>query len=280
MKPAQKRAVVRFFRAGFRISERRACRVAGVPRLSWRYRSQARDQTALRLRLRDLAAARVRYGYRRLHVLLRREGWRVNHKRVYRLYREEGLGIRVKRRRKRASVPRVLPPAATRPQERRSLDFLTDALADGRRFRVLTVVDNVSRVSPAIEVGASLTGERVVAVLERLQQTVVRPARIAAADCSEFVSKAPDAWTSRHGVQFEFRRQGKPTDNAFAESFNGQFLRDECLDQHWFASVGEARQTIEAWRVEDNAERPHRALGQQTPAAWITARGLPLEGTG
>ncbi len=188
MKPAQNRSVLRFFRVGFEVSERRACRVAGVPRSTCRYRSVARDQTALRVRLRDLAAARVRYGYRRLHVLLRREGWRVNHKRVYRLYREEGLGIRVKRRRKRTSMPRVAPPPPTRPQERWSMDFLTDALADGRRFRVLTVVDNVSRVSPAIEVGTSLTGERVVAVLERLRRTVGCPDRIAIDYGPEFIS--------------------------------------------------------------------------------------------
>jgi putative transposase len=270
VRPAQKRAVVRFFRAGFRVSERRACRVAGVSRSSYRYRSVARDQTALRVRLRDLAAARVRYGYRRLHVLLRREGWHVNHKRVYRLYREEGLGIRVKRRKKRVSGPRVLPPPARRPHERWSLDFMTDGLADGRRFRVLTIVDNVSRVSPAIAVGGSLTGERVVAILERLRRTAGRPERIAVDNGPEFISKALDAWAYRNGVQLEFSRPGTPTDNAFAESFNGRF-RDECLDQHWFASLEEARQTIEAWRIDYNTERPHRALRQQTPAAWEAA---------
>lgn len=270
MKPAQKRAVAHYFRTGFRVSERRACRLAGVARASYRYRSQAADQTALRLRLRDLAAARVRYGYRRLHVLLRREGWRVNHKRIYRLYREEGLGIRVKRRKKLASAPRVLPSPAHRPQERWSMDFLSDGLVNGRRFRVLTIVDNVSRVSPAIAVGVSLTGERVVAILERLKGTIGRPERIAIDNGPEFISKALDAWAYRNGVQLEFSRPGKPTDNAFAESFNGR-LRDECLNQHWFASLEEARQTIEAWRIEYNTERPHRALGQQTPAAWEAA---------
>jgi putative transposase len=267
VKPAQKRAVVRYFRAGFQVSERRACRVVGIPRSSYRYRSAARDKTALRLRLRDLAAARVRYGYRHLHVLLRREGWRVNHKRVYRLYREEGLGIRMKRRKKLTSLPRVLPPPAQRPHERWSMDFLTDGLADGRRFRVLTRVDTVSRVSPAIEVGVSLTGEQVVAVLERLQRTVGRPERIAVDNGPEFISKALDAWAHQNGVQLEFSRPGKPTDNAFVESFNGRF-RDECLNQHWFTSLKEVRQTVEGWRIEYNTERPHRALGQQTPTAW------------
>jgi putative transposase len=270
VKPAQKRAVVRYFRAGFRVSERRACGLASVARSSYRYRSVAADQTALRLRLRDLAATRVRYGYRRLHILLRREGWRVNHKRVYRLYREEELGIRAKRRKKRVSGPRLLPSPAHRPQERWSMDFLTDSLANGQRFRVLTIVDTVSRVSPAIEVGVSLTGERVVAVLERLKQTVGRPERIAIDNGPEFISKALDAWAYQNGVQLEFSRPGKPTDNAFVESFNGRF-RDECLNQHWFASLEEVRTTVEAWRIEYNTERPHRALGQQTPAAWAAA---------
>ncbi len=279
MKPAQKRAVVHYFRTGFRVSERRACRLAGVARSSYRYRSHAADQTALRLRLRDLAATRVRYGYRRLHVLLRREGWRVNHKRIYRLYREEGLGIRVKRRKKLASAPRVVLPPPTRPLERWSLDFLSDSLADGRRFRVLTIVDNVSRVSPAIAVDNSLTGQRVVAILERLKQTVGKPERIAVDNGPEFFSKAVDAWAYQNGVQLEFSRPGKPTDNAFAESFNGH-LRAECLDCHWFASLEEARQTIEAWRIDYNTERPHRALGQETPTAWMTSREPLLEATG
>jgi putative transposase len=199
VKPAQKRSAAQFFRTGFRVSERRACRLAGVARSSYRYRSVAADQTALRLRLRDLAATRVRYGYRRLHVLLRREGWRVNHTRVYRLYREEGLGIRVKRRKKLASAPRVVPLPPTKPLERWSLDFLSESLVDGRRFRVLTIVDTVSRVSPAIAVDHSLTGERVVATLERLKQTVGKPDRIAVDNEPEFISKAVDAWAYQRG---------------------------------------------------------------------------------
>ena len=235
--------MVRFCRAGFRVSERRACRAAGVPRSTCRYRSAARGQTALRLRLRDLAAARVRYGHRRLHVLLRREGWRLNHKRVHRLYRAEGLGIRVKRKRRRVSALRVAPPRAERPQERWSLDVLTDSLADGRRFRALTIVDNVSRVSPAIAVDTSLTGERVAAILEQLGGAIGVPQRIATDNGPEFISRALDARAYKNGVHLEFSRPGKPTDNAFAEGFNGHF-REECLDQHWFASLEEARRVI------------------------------------
>jgi putative transposase len=257
-------------RVGFQISERRACRLVGVARSSYRYRSVATDQSALRIRLRDLATTRVRYGYRRLHILLRREGWQVNHQRVYRLYQEEGLGIRAKRRKKRISAARVLPPSACRPQERWSMDFLTDSLVDGQRFRILTIVDTVSRVSPAIAIGTSLPGERVVALLDRLRSTVGVPQRIAIDNGPEFISKALDAWAYGNGVQLEFSRPGKPTDNAFVESFNGRF-RDECLNQHWFASLEEVRQTVEEWRIDDYTERPHRALGQKTPAAWEAA---------
>ena len=166
-----------------------------------------------------------------------------------------------------------------RPLERWSLDFVSDSLADGRRFRVLTIVDNVRRVSPAIAVGISLTGERVAGVLEHLKRTVGRPERIAIDNGPEFISKALDAWAYQNKVQLEFSRPGKPTDNAFAESFNGH-LRAECLDCHWFASLEEARQTIAAWRSDDNTERPHRALGQATPTAWMTAREQLLEAAG
>ena len=157
--------------------------------------------------------------------------------------------------RSRTTIARVLPAPAQRPQERWSLDFLTDSLADGRRFRVLTIVDNVSRVSPAIEVATSLTGERVVGVLEQLRQTVGAPQRIAIDNGPEFVSKALDAWAYRHSIRLEFSRPGKPTDNAFVESFNGHF-RAECLDQHWFASVEEAKATIEQWRVNTTPNDP------------------------
>jgi putative transposase len=260
---------VAFLRVGFALSERRACRVLGLSRSVYRYRSSKDDQAALRLRLRDLAATRVRYGYRRLHVLLRREGWPVNHKRVYRLYRLEGLTLRRKARKKRLSLPRVPRPVATRPHTEWGMDFLSDRLADGRRFRVLTLVDHVSRVSPAMAVGASLTGADVVALLERVATTIGCPQRLCVDNGPEFVSKALDAWCYQRGVQLVFSRPGKPTDNPFIEALNSRF-RDECLDQHWFASLEEARQIIEAWRVDYNGQRPHSALGQQTPTEFAT----------
>jgi putative transposase len=258
--------LVQFLCVGFAMSERRSCGVLAVAHSSYRYRSVASDQGALRLRLRDLAAARIRYGYRRLHVLLQREGWGVNQKRVYRLYRLEGLSLRRKAKKKRVSGRRGPKPVAMRPNEQWSLDFMSDSLFDGRRFRVLTIVDNVSRVSPAIEVDFSLTGVSVVRVLERLAETVGVPQVLSVDNGPEFISKALDEWAYRRGVTIEFSRPGTPTDNPFVESFNGHF-REECLDQHWFASLAEARAIIAGWWLDYNTERPHHALKQQTPLA-------------
>ena len=254
-----------FLRIGFVISERRACQVLAVGRSTQRYQSRKDAQLPLRSRLRELAVTRMRYGYRRLHILLQREGWPVNHKRVYRLYCQEGLGLHRKPRQKRASARRVVSPPPTQPQVQWGMDFLTDRLADGRRFRVLTIVDHVSRVSPAIAVAASLSGEQVATVLETADHRYGLPERISVDNGPEFVSKALDAWAYRRGVQLVFSRPGKPTDNAAIEAFNSRF-RDECLNQHWFASLEEARQVIERWRVDDNEVRPHGALQHRTPA--------------
>lgn len=238
-----------------------------LARSSQRYRSQAADQRPLRLRLRELAYSRVRYGYRRLHVLLQREGWPINHKRVYRLYQLEGLSLRLKSRKQRVSSQRGPKPIATRPNECWSMDFMADRLVDGRRFRVLTLVDNVTRVSPALVVARSFPGERVVEVLDQLAAAGQQPQTLSVDNGPEFISRALDAWAHRHGVRLEFSRPGKPTDNAFIEAFNSRF-RDECLNQHWFQSLEEAQATVEAWRVDYNTERPHGALRQQTPAAY------------
>jgi putative transposase len=262
---------VRFVQVGFQVSERRACHIIPMHRSTHRYRSIAQDQTALRMRLRDLAAARVRYGYRRLHVLLQREGWQVNHKRVYRWYRLEGLSLRVKAKKKRTSQLRVPRPAAEAPNEHWSMDFMTDRLCDGRRFRALTLVDNMTRESLAIEADVSLTGARVVAVLERLAESRGPPQVIYVDNGPEFISRVLDEWAHRHDVQLAFSRPGKPTDNPFIESFNGRF-REECLNQHWFAGLDEVQATIEAWRVEYNTVRPHSALGNQAPAAYRANR--------
>jgi putative transposase len=259
--------LVDFVRVGFGTSERRACQVLGCHRKTYRYRSHAKDQTALRMRLRELAGVRVRYGSRRLHILLRREGWRVNHKRVYRLYRLEGLSVRHTVRRKRVSALRPLLPAAQAPNEQWSMDFMSDRLASGQRFRVLPLVDNMSRESPAIEVDRSLTGQRVVAVLERLAAQRGLPRVIQVDNGPEFTSKALDEWAHRRGVKLAFSRPGTPTDNPFIEAFNGR-LRQECLDQQWFVSLADARNCLEEWRRDYNTTRPHTALSNQTPAAY------------
>lgn len=263
----QKRELVEFLHIGFKVSTRRACRIVRLNLSTRYYRSRPRDQSALRIKLRDLAQVRVRYGYRRLHILLRREGWKVNHKLVYRLYTEEGLSLRIKRKKKCVSATRVKVPKPTEPNEVWSMDFVADGLANGQAIRALTLVDNYSRESLAIEVDFSLTGKRVVEVLERVAKRNGKPQVIKCDNGPEFISRAVDEWAYRKGVKLDFSRPGKPTDNAYIESFNGRF-RQECLDQHWFSSIEEARQKIEEWREDYNQRRPHSALGNQTPGAF------------
>ena len=274
---------VEFTTVGLAVSERRACQLIQLARSTWRYQSQAIDDTALRIRLKDLAASRVRYGYRRLHVLLLREGWELNHKKIYRLYREMNLSLRLKRSRKRPSQVRGLVPAASRPNERWSMDFVSDSLHDGRRLRALTIVDNFTRVSPAIEVGVSITGKRVAMVLERLKLIHGLPEVITVDHGPEFTSRALDEWAYRNGVKLDFTRPGKPTDNAYIESFNGKF-RLECLNQNWFVSLEEAQSKIEAWRNDYNWKRPHSSLGNQTPRSfvrkWEPPEPIPLTAMG
>ena len=266
MRPAARHAAVGLLRERYGVSERRACRVVGIGRSSMRYRPTARpDEKRLRGRLRELAAERWRFGYRRLHVLLGREGVAVNHKRVERLYRDEGLAMR-RRARKRVAVavraPLLLPTA---PNEQWSLDFVSDALSWGRRIRLLAVVDTVTREALAIEVDTSLPGERVVRVLERLAVERGVPRAIVLDNGPELTGRALDQWAYSRGVQLRFIAPGRPIQNAFAESFVGR-LRDECLNEHWFTGLADARRTVEAWRQDDNAVRPHSGLGYRTPA--------------
>jgi putative transposase len=249
--------------------------LVGLCRSTYYYQSQAKDQTALRLRIRDLAASRVRYGYRRVHVLLMREGWKVNHKRVYRLYRKEGLELRLKtRKKKRAAMPRVPPPEVQAPHDRWSMDFVSDRLADGRPFRVLTLVDNVSRVSPLLAARSAWTGQQVTEQLDRAIERYGRPQMLQMDNGPEFAGKALDAWAYRRGVQLCFSRPGKPTDNAYCESFNGK-LRAEFLDAHWFENLAEAQSGLEGWRKDYNEARPHSSLGDRTPAEFLAAWRSP-----
>ena len=256
------------------MSERRACGLIGVARSSCRYQAKGEGEAELRAVLRELALERPRFGYRRLGVMLRRQGWGVNRKRVYRVYREEGLAVR-RRKRKRVAgrrVPLVLP---TRPDELWTMDFTQDALTSGRKFRTLNLRDGYTREALAIEVDTSLPGARVVRVLQRLQERGRVPERIQVDNGSEFISRVVDQWAYEHGVALHFIRPGKPTDNGYIERFNGKF-RDECLNQFWFVNLLEAQARIEAWRQDYNQERPHSSLGYQTPAefaAQAAARG-------
>jgi putative transposase len=265
VRPAARRAAVGLLQQRFGVSERRACRVVGICRSSMRYRPAARpDEPVLRQRLRELAAERKRFGYRRLHVLLGREGVTVNHKRVERLYRAEGLAVRRRRRKRLAAAVRTPLLLPTRPNEQWSLDFVTDALSWGRRIRLLAVVDTVTREALAIEVDTSLPGERVVRVLERIATERGVPHAIVLDNGPELTGRALDQWAYGRGVQLRFIAPGKPIQNAFAESFIGR-LRDECLNEHWFTSLADARRTVEAWRRDDNAVRPHSGLDYRTP---------------
>ena len=226
------RTAVRAIQTKFKLSERRACALVGHGRSTYRYRPRRPEWPALRDRLRELAGQRRRFGYRRLYVLLRREGFGVNLKRIYRLYTQEGLTVRRRKRRRR--VPRGVPRlgAPTRINERWSLDFVLDVLDDGRRFRILTVVDDFTRACLAIDVDTSIGGRRVAEVLQRLIDTREKPAMLVTDNGPEFISRALDAWAYAHGIDLHFIEPGKPNQNAYVESFNGR-LRDECLNERF-----------------------------------------------
>jgi len=246
------------------LSERRACGLIGLRRSTYRYPPRAAGALELRTRLRALAERWVRYGYRRLYERLRREGWHVNHKRVYRLYRLEGLGLRRKSR-KRAAGLRVAPRVSPRrANERWAMDFMTDALRDGRRFRLLIVLDERTLECLVIEIDTSLPGARVIDVVERLVVERGAPEVVVIDNGPEFAGRGLDQWAYQRGIKLHFIAPGKPTQNAYVESFNGK-LRDECLNAHWFRTLADARLTIGAWRQEYNQVRPHSALGQATP---------------
>jgi putative transposase len=249
------------------ISQRTACRYLGIHRALCRYVSRRPSDTALRERLRALATERPRWGVPRLAWRLRRDGWPDNYKRIERISREEGLAVR-RRPRKRVAVLRVPKPAAQAANDRWSMDFVRDTLADGRVCRTFTVVDDDTRECPVIEVDTSLCGERVVRVLERLRVTRGVPRTLVCDNGPEFIGRALDAWAHQHGVHLHFIRPGPPVENCYIESFNGR-LRDECLNQHWFRSLADAQRRIEAWRLEYNGARPHRGLGGWTPLECV-----------
>lgn len=268
--PDVEREAVVHLTTTYQVSQRRACRVVGINRAAARYRPQRKaelvhKEEAVQSRLVELARERPRFGYRRLGVLLRREGLVANHKQVHRLYKLNELALRRKHRKRLASVSRVPLAQPARPNQVWAMDFVHDTLASGRKFRTLNVVDVYTRECRAIEVDTSLGGQRVVRVLDRLREEHGVPERIMMDNGPEFTGKALDAWAYSQKVELDFIRPGKPMENGYVESFNGRF-RDECLNSHWFMNMEDARQLIEEWRVDYNEARPHSSLGQLTPA--------------
>ena len=231
------------------------------------YKPKTVGDGVLRTRLRELAETRRRFGCPRLHVLLKREGLVVNHKRTERIYRQEGLSLRLKKRKRRPAGARIKLPVPQGPNERWSMDFVQDALQDGSKFRALTIVDDFSRQCPVIEVDTSIGGFRVARVLDRLSDLHGLPKSITVDNGPEFAGKTLDAWAYRKGVKLNFIQPGKPVQNAYVESFNGR-LRDECLNESWFKNLEEARTIIEDWRIDYNRVRPHSSLDDLTPEEY------------
>ena len=269
---ARRRELVDRMRATWQVSARRACSVLQAERSSYHYKARRRSQAGLSQRIREIAETRVRYGYRRIHVVLRREGWQVNAKRLWRLYREMGLQLRNKSPKRRVQAKlREGRTGASAPNEVWAMDFVHDQLFDGRKIRCLTVIDTFSRLSPVIDVRHSYRDTDVVATLERTTRDIGVPRTIRLDNGPEFVSKELDLWAFMRGVTLDFPRPGKPTDNSFIESFNGKF-RSERLTANWFMSLDEAQQKCEARRRDYNDMRPHSSIGNKTPRASFAAR--------
>jgi putative transposase len=237
----------------------------GLSTATWRYqRRTSATNVAVLARLQAHAAVRARFGYRRRHILLEREGLIVNHKRVHRIYRAAGLQVRRRRRKRLTRAERVPLPTPGQRLERWSMDFTVDTLADGRGFRTLNIVDDFTRECVAIEVDRSLPGLRVARVLDRLYAAIGLPQCIVVDNGPEFAGRTLDAWAYARSVTLRFIRPGKPIENAYVESFNGKF-RDECLNEHWLVSLADAKAAIETWRVDYNTVRPHSSLDGATP---------------
>ena len=269
MTPAARREAAAYLQATFEMSERQACRAIGVDRSSVRYRASRPEDRVLRERLKALAHERRRFGYRRLHILLRREGHAVNRKRVQRLYREEKLAVRRRGGRKRAIGTRAPIDVPRRPNERWSLDFVSDQMTDGRRFRILAVVDDCTRECLALVPDTSLSGARVARELDAIMVRRGRPTGIVSDNGTELTSNAILGWADRTGVRWHYIAPGKPQQNGLVESFNGR-MRDEVLNDTLFRSLSHARLVLAAWRRDYNEERPHSRLGWMTPTAFAS----------
>ena len=266
MRPSAKRQAVGHMMQTHNLSERQSCCLLNLSRTLNQYQPKASKDKALSDRLRSLAQTYPRYGYPMLHWFVVQEGLVVNHKRTYRIYRELGLQVR-RRRRKRLKRPRVLMIVPDRADKRWSLDFVSDQLANGRRFRVLNIVDDYRRECIGQIVDVSISGQRLSRFLDELLNYRSKPHSIVMDNGPELTSKSMFLWSQRTGVNLHFIQPGKPTQNAFVESFNGKF-RDTCLNQYWFLSIDDARRTIETWRKHYNDIRPHSSLGYLPPSVF------------
>jgi putative transposase len=274
--PAVKRKAASVMTEEFRRSQTRSCNLVGLGRSTWRYKSRRPADEEVRLKLRELALKRTRFGYRRLAIFLRREGHVVNHKKVFRLYRSEGLTLPRKRRKKALGMRQAPLSQPTRCNERWSMDFVMDRFKEGRRFRVFTLVDDFSRECLATFADTSISGVRVVRILEELAAMRGLPQTLVSDNGPEFTSRAVLTWAQHRGVTPHLIDPGKPTQNAFIESFNGSF-RDECLNTSWFMSLEDARRIIEDWRIDYNEVRPHSSLSKKTPVEYAAAASAAEE---
>lgn len=267
VKPADKRKVVSYLIKNKNLSQRRSCRLVRIYRSSFQYQSVKNNDCKLRSKLIEIAKLRKRFGYRRIHVLLKREGFNVNHKKVYRIYKEENLSVRRTKRKRLKSAARENIITPIFPNEQWAMDFVSDSLFNGRKIRTLNILDLFSRECLAIEVDTSLSGLRVARVLERLTESRSIPKAITIDNGTEFTSKIFDQWAYEKGIKLNFIQPGKPTQNGFIESFNGKF-RDECLNENWFLSLNHAKELIEKWRIDYNTQRPHSSLNNLTPEEY------------
>jgi putative transposase len=260
--------VVAYIMASHGYSERKACQVTRQHRSTQRKKMVSDPLTELRQRMHEIVATRIRYGYRRVHIMLKREGWKIGRNRVYRVYREEGLVLKTKRpRRRKMATHREARCQPKAPNEAWSLDFVHDQLSNGQKIRALTIIDVYTRECLAIEVGYRLRGENVVEVLNRLVRFRGAPKALFCDNGAEFTGQMVDLWAYHNKVRMDFSKPATPTDNAHIESFNGS-LRDECLNLHWFETLAEAKREIEAWRRDYNESRPHMALGNIAPSEY------------
>lgn len=272
MKPQAKKAVVSYTRQSYPVSERRACRLFRLSRTGNRYKTIRVDDPNIIARIKELAEHRRRFGYRRIFNLLKREGIKMNQKKFRRIYKDQKLSLKVRKRSKLKSLPRapIAPPSG--PNQRWSMDFMSDQLGpSGRRYRVLTIVDDFTRECVALYADYSIPGVTVTKILDGLKR---QPLTFNIDNGSEFTGRAMDTWAFERGIKLDFIRPGKPNENAFIESFNGKF-RDECLSENWFVSLEDVRRTIEEWRIDYNENRPHSSLGDLTPNEFAaqTTRG-------